>query len=909
MAKQVIDVGTSASDGTGDPLREAFTKINDNFTELYGTVENEGLTYGNIASNVAGVTFNVTRYTESYSAAPVLKGTGQSVGNVYVIRGNVLGGSTPLNDVYLTVTTLANVTVGNIATVAASGVPAAPVLRVNGLTGNVTLTVNNIDGAASRAYVNAAIAANIANVTGSITDSLSANITAANAVISNHSSRINTLESNAATQAAAITSLNNTKASISYVDTSIELALSSNAILANVASVNANVAAANAAILLRANLSGANFTGNITANSIRTADGIRAETYLVAGQSADQGLLVNWGSPAALFFSNTALYPGPAGVRSYQLRLQNYDPQGTGDIIVTADDGDDLSNFITLGITGSQYSNPLFPQSLPHDGYVFVQGGDFDLLTANGNIKIQAGSNVAGPQLLLTTGNVMQLGTGVVIKFADGTVQSTAFGGNANIISINANISAANAAIVSLQANAAAQALDIDSLYANAATQAASLSTLVANAATQTLSIDSLSANVSNLISNAAVQSVAIGSLQANISAANLVISGLTSNAATQALELSNLQTNAQSQQNSIIVLQGNSTSQQIEIGLLNSNVTAANTNISILLSNAATQALQITSINANVVAANLNISALNANAAAQALDLDNLHTNVNHYLSNVSSSNANIAAANAKIILLDANLGSTSTNVSVLQSNATAQALAIDLLNANVSAANIAKASLSGAVFSGNVQAEYLLANANVKIASIIEVGEASAIDYPGLGGIFVGNVPNYYQVVVQNLNNGSQASGDFVITADDGDDSNRYLNIGMNSSNFSGNFTVPAGDTGLVESPYDGYLNVIGGNAVVRTDGNIFLGANTSVAGLLKDGDFFVSTGLFVTSTITSNSNIISQGNISANNISATGQIDFLMGNISHWSPPVSTIADALNQIAARLYALENP
>ena len=36
MAKQTINLGTSANDGTGDPLRTAFDKINDNFTELYG---------------------------------------------------------------------------------------------------------------------------------------------------------------------------------------------------------------------------------------------------------------------------------------------------------------------------------------------------------------------------------------------------------------------------------------------------------------------------------------------------------------------------------------------------------------------------------------------------------------------------------------------------------------------------------------------------------------------------------------------------------------------------------------------------------------------------------------------------------------------------------------------------------
>ena len=34
MARQPINIGSSANDGTGDPLRTAFDKINDNFVEL-----------------------------------------------------------------------------------------------------------------------------------------------------------------------------------------------------------------------------------------------------------------------------------------------------------------------------------------------------------------------------------------------------------------------------------------------------------------------------------------------------------------------------------------------------------------------------------------------------------------------------------------------------------------------------------------------------------------------------------------------------------------------------------------------------------------------------------------------------------------------------------------------------------
>ena len=35
MAKQTVNLGTSANKGDGDPLRTAFDKINDNFNELY----------------------------------------------------------------------------------------------------------------------------------------------------------------------------------------------------------------------------------------------------------------------------------------------------------------------------------------------------------------------------------------------------------------------------------------------------------------------------------------------------------------------------------------------------------------------------------------------------------------------------------------------------------------------------------------------------------------------------------------------------------------------------------------------------------------------------------------------------------------------------------------------------------
>lgn len=40
MAKQVINIGSAANDGTGDPIRTAWTKANANFTELYDSTAN-----------------------------------------------------------------------------------------------------------------------------------------------------------------------------------------------------------------------------------------------------------------------------------------------------------------------------------------------------------------------------------------------------------------------------------------------------------------------------------------------------------------------------------------------------------------------------------------------------------------------------------------------------------------------------------------------------------------------------------------------------------------------------------------------------------------------------------------------------------------------------------------------------
>ena len=42
MSQQLIDVGVVPNDGTGDPIRDSFIKVNDNFTELYTAISGAG---------------------------------------------------------------------------------------------------------------------------------------------------------------------------------------------------------------------------------------------------------------------------------------------------------------------------------------------------------------------------------------------------------------------------------------------------------------------------------------------------------------------------------------------------------------------------------------------------------------------------------------------------------------------------------------------------------------------------------------------------------------------------------------------------------------------------------------------------------------------------------------------------
>ena len=88
MAQQTINIGTVANDGTGDPLRTAFDKVNDNFTELYNDDA------GDVNSVSAGTGISVDQTTGAVTvtnSAPNATHTGDVTGaTALTIANNVI---------------------------------------------------------------------------------------------------------------------------------------------------------------------------------------------------------------------------------------------------------------------------------------------------------------------------------------------------------------------------------------------------------------------------------------------------------------------------------------------------------------------------------------------------------------------------------------------------------------------------------------------------------------------------------------------------------------------------------------------------------------------------------------------------------------------------------------------------
>jgi hypothetical protein len=394
----------------------------------------------------------------------------------------------------------------------------------------------------------------------------------------------------------------------------------------------------------------------------------------------------------------------------------------------------------------------------------------------------------------------------------------------------------------------------------------------------------------------------------ANATAVNNTLSVLTANAANQAASITTLLANAATQANTLATLTANASAQQASIDafILASNATAIFANIS--------------ATNANVAAANAAISSLIGNATIQSEAIVLANANITVLQSGLTAANVAIAgfvagSGFANIEQLTANITAVNsaistqgvtfaTNVAVaaLRANVTAANSAISLLQANIAAANVAInnialspsliASISAAVTSGNL----VPTQANVYTLGTPEFPWNHL--YVGTGSITIGNVT--LSSTDGNLTFGgggnllSSLSGTTFTAKNMPDPSyapNAFgadyeiLNVFHRGIEFYG-----TNSSGSLVYNNDNVLNQFWETSRgIKTGGNVQVGQGPYGEGINVPGVVF-SDG-----TVQRTANIM--------------LAPFTMANYQQWTSNVSTIGAALNQLAQRIYNIENP
>lgn len=155
-----------------------------------------------------------------------------------------------------------------------------------------------------------------------------------------------------------------------------------------------------------------------------------------------------------IVFSNTTAQFSGYDASFLQVNMQNFNPAGSGDYIVTADNGTNQTNYIDLGMNNSQFSNVGYTSMYPLDGYLYVQDN-----TGNGN----GGNLVIGTASTNTRINFINSGTNAnnIVAYIDSQ------GIHSNTITVAYN--QANAAYT--QANTASNNLSIAWNTANSSVQ------------------------------------------------------------------------------------------------------------------------------------------------------------------------------------------------------------------------------------------------------------------------------------------------------------------------------------------------------------------------------------------------------------------------------------------------------
>lgn len=150
--------------------------------------------------------------------------------------------------------------------------------------------------------------------------------------------------------------------------------------------------------------------------------------------------------------------------------------------------------------------------------------------------------------------------------------------------------------------------------------------------------------------------------------------------------------------------------------------------------------------------------------------------------------------------------------------------------------------------------------------------VYQASTSSYNVISG--KGNLDNYLQLNIQNVNAGPSASSDVVATANNGSETSNYIDMGINSGNF----------TGFLGGPNDAYIYSTGnnlhvGNASTNKHLGFFVGGgdveNDNKFTLNPDNQHSMTGSLDISGSLIVRNNINAVNDITASNLLVNGKI----------------------------------
>ncbi len=158
---------------------------------------------------------------------------------------------------------------------------------------------------------------------------------------------------------------------------------------------------------------------------------------LLFGTTAGDSVMRMTGNDLTVGPTGTALTNNPLSVNGnvdsfLQSNVQNLNA-GTGassDLVATANNGTDTSNFVNVGINSSAYADPTFTINGPNDSYVYSNGGDLSIgsATANRITFFTGGTLAANEAARITPTGQFGLGSGAPVASAKLQIDSTTQG-------------------------------------------------------------------------------------------------------------------------------------------------------------------------------------------------------------------------------------------------------------------------------------------------------------------------------------------------------------------------------------------------------------------------------------------------------------------------------------------------